>query len=99
MMRRTSLITALAVFAAACSGGAGGALNELMDQVRLDDPLSGRTYAENRELIEVPESVPTLTDYLANDPSESVLMSQEDPNGCGTRSTTTHSPTTKMFSA
>ena len=72
MMRRMSLITALAVFAAACSGGAGGALNELMDQVRLDDPLSGRTYAENRELIEVPESVPTLTDYLANDPSAKV---------------------------
>ncbi len=72
MLRRTSLIIALAVFAAACSGGAGGALNELLDQVRLDDPLSDRTYAENRERIEVPESVPRLTDYLANDPSAKV---------------------------
>lgn len=72
MLRRTSLIIALAVFMAACSGGAGGALNELLDQVRLDDPLSDRTYAENRELIEVPESVPALTEYLANDPSPKV---------------------------
>lgn len=76
MMRRTSLTMtiALAVFAlaAACSGGAGGALNELLDQVRLDDPLSDSTYDENRELIEVPESVPALTDYLTNDPSPKV---------------------------
>lgn len=75
MLRRTSLIIALVAilaFAAACSGGAEGALNELLDQVRLDDPLSDRTYAENRELIEVPESVPALTDHLANDPSPKV---------------------------
>jgi HEAT repeat protein len=72
MLRRTYLIIAFAVFTAGCSGGAGGALNELLDQVRLDDPLSDRTYAENREVIEVPESVPMLTDHLANDPSAKV---------------------------
>jgi len=72
MLRRTPLIIALVVFAAACSGGAAGALNELLDQVRLDDPLSARTYAENRERIEVVESVPMLTEYLADDPSAKV---------------------------
>jgi HEAT repeat protein len=72
MLRRTALLITLAVLTAACGGGSGGALNELLEQVRLDDPLSDRTYQENREAIEVPASIPALTDHLANDPSPKV---------------------------
>lgn len=71
MLRRTALIITLAVAVVAC-GGSGGALNDLLEQVRLDDPLSDRTYQENREAIEVPASIPALTEYLANDPSPKV---------------------------
>lgn len=72
MLRRTALIIALTTVVAACGGGSGGALDELLEQVRLDDPLSDRTYQENQEAIEVPASIPTLTDHLANDPSPKV---------------------------
>jgi len=71
MLRRTALIIALATVVAAC-GGSGGAINELMEQVRLDDPLSQRTYQENREAIEVPESIPQLSEYMLNDRSPKV---------------------------
>ena len=72
MLRRTTLFIVLAVLTAACGGGGGGPLNELIEQVRLDDPLSDRTYQQNREAIEVPESVPVLVDHLANDESAKV---------------------------
>lgn len=72
MLRRILIIIAVAAAVAACGGGSGGALNNLLEQVRLDDPLSDRTYQENREAIEVPESIPTLSDHLANDPSPKV---------------------------
>jgi hypothetical protein len=72
MLRHTALIIALTAAIAACGGGSGGALNDLLEQVRLDDPLSDRTYQENREAIEVAASIPALTDHLANDPSPKV---------------------------
>jgi len=72
MLRRTALIIALAALTAACGGGSGGALTDLLDEVRMDDPLSQRTYQENREAIEVPASIPMLSDHLANDPSPKV---------------------------
>jgi HEAT repeat protein len=72
MLRRTALILALAATTAACGGGSGGALNDLLEQVRLDDPLSTATYQEHREEIEVPASIPTLSDHLVNDPSAKV---------------------------
>jgi len=71
MLRRIALIITLATLTAAC-GGSGGALNDLFEQARLDDPLVTRTYQENREVIEVPASIPTLADHLQNDPSPEV---------------------------
>ena len=75
MLRRIAMLTvlaALSTFAIGCSGGGGGPLNTLMDEVRLDDPLANRTYAESQETIEVPESVPALIEFLANDESAKV---------------------------
>lgn len=72
MLRRIALTIVLATLVAGCSGGAGGALNDLLEQVRLDDPLSQRTYTEHQAEIEVPESIPALSEHLANDPSEKV---------------------------
>ena len=68
MSRRLPAVLMVIAFAAACSGG-GGALNELLDEVRLDDPRADGTYRQNQEAIEVPENVPTLIEVLANDPS------------------------------
>ena len=75
MSRHIPIFTTLAVlsmFTVGCAGGSGGPLNTLMDQVRLDDPLSDRTYIQNRDVIEVPESVPALIEYLSNDESTKV---------------------------
>ncbi len=72
MLRRIALVCVLAVLAVGCSGGGGGALDDLIEQVRLDDPLSDRTYAENQAEIEVAASIPKLTDHLANDESAKV---------------------------
>jgi len=72
MLRRFVPFVILAAFVAACSGGSGGALNELFEQVRLDDPLAQRTYQENQAVIETPEAIPALVDALANDPSAKV---------------------------
>ena len=72
MLRRTAVIFALVLFTVACSGGSGGAVQDLMEQVRLDDPLADRTYQEQREQIETPEAIPALTEYLANDESANV---------------------------
>lgn len=72
MLRRFVPFVILAAFVAACSGGSGGALNELFEQVRLDDPLAQRTYQENQAVIETPEAIPALVDALANDPSPKV---------------------------
>jgi len=72
MLRRFALIIFVAVLAAGCSGGSGGALDDLIEQVRLDDPLSSRTYQEHQAEIEVPASVPKLTEHLTSDPSPKV---------------------------
>ena len=72
MLRRFALITIVAALAAGCSGGSGGALDDLIEQVRLDDPLSQRTYAEHQAEIEVPASVPKLSEHLTGDSSEKV---------------------------
>lgn len=72
MLRRIAIITAFAAVIVACGGGPGGALDDLLEQVRLDDPLSDRTYQENREAIEVPASIPALSEHLLNDPSAKV---------------------------
>ncbi len=75
MLRRIAILTvlaALSTFAIGCSGGSGGPLNALMDEVRLDDPLANRTYAESQAAIEVPESVPALIEFLVNDESPKV---------------------------
>lgn len=72
MLRRIALLIVVTTAVAACGGGAEGALNTLIEQVRLDDPLSDQTYQENRELIEVPESIPMLTEHLSEDSSAKV---------------------------
>ena len=72
MLRRIALITVLAAVAVGCSAGAGGPLNDLFEQARLDDPLVQRTYAEHQAEIETPESIPALAEALANDPSPKV---------------------------
>ncbi len=72
MLRRFALITIIAALAAGCFGGSGGALDDLIEQVRLDDPLSSRTYQEHQAEIEVPASVPKLTEHLTSDPSPKV---------------------------
>lgn len=72
MLRRIALLVVLTAAVAACAGGSEGALNTLIEQVRLGDPLSDRTYAENREIIEVPASIPTLTEHLTEDQSPAV---------------------------
>ena len=72
MLRRIAIVTVLAAFAIGCSGGSGGPLNTLMDEVRLDDPRANRTYVESQEAIEVPESVPALIEFLSNDESPQV---------------------------
>jgi HEAT repeat protein len=66
------IFAAFSTFTIGCSGGGGGPLNTLMEQVRLDDPLANRTYAQNQDAIEVPESVAALIEYLANDESAKV---------------------------
>lgn len=71
MLRRIAILTVLAAFTIGCSGG-GGPLNTLMDQVRLDDPLADGTYAQSQAAIEVPESIPALLEYVANDESPKV---------------------------
>ncbi len=68
MSRRFPAVLLVIAFAAACSGG-GGPLNDLLDEVRLDDPRADATYRQNQEAIEVPENVPALIDVLTNDPS------------------------------
>ncbi len=75
MLRRIAILTVLTTFSAfaiGCSGGGGGPLNALMDEVRLDDPRANRTYTESQAAIEVPESVPALIEFLANDESPKV---------------------------
>ena len=67
-----TILAALSIFTVGCAGGSGGPLNTLMDQVRLDDPLADRTYIQNQAVIEVPESVPALIEYLSNDESPKV---------------------------
>lgn len=71
MLRRIALIITLVTLTIAC-GGSGSALDDLFEQARLNDPLVTRTYQENREIIEVPASIPTLADHLQNDPSPEV---------------------------
>ncbi len=75
MLRRIAILTVLATFSAfaiGCSGGSAGALNNLMDEVRLDDPLANRTYVESQAAIEVPEAIPALIEFLTNDESPKV---------------------------
>jgi HEAT repeat protein len=72
MFRRFLPVLVLALVAGACSAGASGPLGELLEQVRLDDPLADRTYQQNQEAIETTSSIPILLDHLANDPSPKV---------------------------
>jgi HEAT repeat protein len=75
MSRHIAILTtlaALSVFTLGCAGGSGGPLNDLMEEVRLDDPLADRTYIQNQNVIEVPESIPALIEYLSNDESPKV---------------------------
>ena len=68
MSRHIAILTtlaALSVFTLGCAGGSGGPLNDLMEEVRLDDPLADRTYIQNQNVIEVPESIPALIEYLS----------------------------------
>ncbi len=71
MIRRT-LATLLLVATAACGSATDAAVNEVIEQVRLGDPLAQRNYAENKELLESAEAVPRWVDALATHESPAV---------------------------
>lgn len=69
MKARATFVVVLAALGtvAACAGPTESAVNEIVEQVRLDDPAAQSTYAQNRELLESEEALPLWIDYLEND--------------------------------
>lgn len=63
---------ALALLAVACGSPLENTSSELIEQVRLGDPLAEETYAENRELLESEEALPIWMDALENHQSPQV---------------------------
>ncbi len=70
MIRRSPLV--LAVLIAACGTPLENASQQLVEQVRLGDPLAQQTYNENIEILESAEATPIWVDALANDDSDQV---------------------------
>lgn len=73
-MHRTplGLLIMVTLTLAACGSPAENAVTELIEQVRLGDPLASSTYANNQELLESSEVVALWVDTLANDESTAV---------------------------
>lgn len=72
MMRRALVLTVLVLFAAGCGSPVENATSQLIEQVRLGDPLAQETYADNQELLESEEAFPIWLDALQNDESSQV---------------------------
>lgn len=63
--RRTLIFLVLiAGLAVACSSPTESAVNDLIEQIRLGDPLAPQTYEQNRELIESEEALPLWIEAL-----------------------------------
>ena len=71
MIRRSPLVLALLV-TAACGTPVENASQQLIEQVRLGDPLAEQTYNENLEILESAEALPIWIDALENDDSNQV---------------------------
>lgn len=73
MSRRTATwLVLLGVIAAGCASNTESAVNELIEQVRLQDPQAMMSYQETQELVESPEALPLWIEALENDPSAEV---------------------------
>lgn len=73
MKARATFVVALAALGVvACASPTESAVNEIVEQVRLDDPAAQGTYAQNRELLESEEALPLWIDHLENDPNAGV---------------------------
>ncbi len=72
MQRRATAILVLTLLVAACGSPVSNATGQLIEQVRLGDPLAQQTYAENQELLESEEAFPIWLDALQTDESPQV---------------------------
>ena len=71
MIRRSTMALALIV-ATSCGTPVENASQQLIEQVRLGDPLAQQTYDENLEILESAEALPIWVAALANDDSGQV---------------------------
>lgn len=60
-------VVALLAAAIACSSPTESAVNRLVEEVRLGDPLASSTYEDNKEALESEEALPLWIDTLRND--------------------------------
>ena len=71
MIERSHLVLAL-IISTACGTPVENASQQLIEQVRLGDPLAQQTYDENVEVLESSEALPIWIDTLTNDDSGQV---------------------------
>lgn len=74
MSRRILAPVVALALATGCAGGAQGAVNELVEQVRLNDPLATQTYEQNREILESQEALPIWIEVIQEDPNSDVKL-------------------------
>ncbi|MFQ5743287.1 MAG: HEAT repeat domain-containing protein [Acidobacteriota bacterium] len=74
MSRRFIGTVALLVFTLGCASNTEKAVNELLEQVRLDDPQANVTYQDNAEVVESPEALPLWINALENEESPQVRL-------------------------
>lgn len=72
MKLRSFAVLVLALSVIACGSPLENASSQLIEQVRLGDPLAEQTYAENQELLESQEALPIWLDALQHDDSPQV---------------------------
>lgn len=74
MKASATFVVALAALGVvvACASPTESAVDEIVEQVRLDDPAAQGTYAQNRELLESEEALPLWIEHLENDPNPGV---------------------------
>lgn len=72
MKLRSFAVLVLAFALTACGSPLDNASSQLMEQVRLGDPLAEQTYAENQELLESQEALPIWLDALRDNDSPQV---------------------------
>lgn len=74
MSRRIFATVVLLVLAVGCASGAQSAVDELVEQVRLEDPLSTQTYTQNQEVLESQDALPIWIDVIEQDQNPDVRL-------------------------